>query len=254
LKYITINEHAFNLFRILNFIEFQEISHDNFDNISDWLNMAAGVERVNIITERYDSSIYMCGSALDFSKEKSKLWSDLCSELVTFNFLWGSFEALTLKFINTNHGDDSTTFLARKFINSNYKGPTINGYIDTFNELYRIFGRELQNHLLSIIGREPHPTKGLLLVSKLRNQFAHGLRLLPLPDDWSDELSREVDNINLSSRIILFTIQMLLLAKFGYKGYIIEDPMIFDFVELEGPVHLDDLIKNLHFENLSERI
>src|SRR5690554_814996 len=125
MKHISVNEHAYCLMRVLHVIEFEEISPDGFNNITDWLNMAAGVERVNIITERYDSSIYMCGTALDYSNEKSKLWSNLCADLVTFNFIWGSVEALTLKFVSTNKSNDSTSYMARKFISKNYKGPTI---------------------------------------------------------------------------------------------------------------------------------
>ncbi|AFC33301.1 hypothetical protein PM3016_6693 [Paenibacillus mucilaginosus 3016] len=253
MKYISINEHAYCLMRILNAIEFEEISQEDFQNITDWLNMAAGVEQINVITERYDSSIFICSASLEYSNEKSKLWSKLCAELVIFNFIWGSIESLILKFI-TKTNEDSTTYLGRKFISKNYKGPTIKGFIEAYNKLYNIFQEELSEQELKIIEREHHAAKGLFLVSRLRNQFAHGSRLLPLPEDWSDGLTREVEIIQLSSRIILFTIQMLLLAKYGFNGYRIEDPALFDFGRLEESVDLDTLLKYLHFEDYDTRV
>ncbi|MEC0238372.1 hypothetical protein P4H66_00610 [Paenibacillus dokdonensis] len=253
MKYISINEHAYCLMRVIHAIEFEEISQENFQNITEWLNMAAGVEQINIITERYDSSIYMCGTALEYSIEKSKLWSKLCSELVTFNFIWGSIESLILKFV-TKNSKDSTTYLGRKFISNNYKGPTIKGFIETYNNLYSMLRKELSEQELKNIEREHHAAKGLFLVSKLRNRFAHGSRLLPLPEDWSEGLTRDVDIIQQSSRIVLFSIQMLLIAKYGLRGYRIEDPVLFDFEQIEESVDLDALIKNLHFEDYDARV
>ncbi|MHA7965820.1 hypothetical protein ACX93W_17000 [Paenibacillus sp. CAU 1782] len=212
--------------------------------------MASGVERVQIITERYDSSNYMCGSALAFSNEKSNLWSSLCTELVAFNFIWGSFEALALKFI-VRVNSDSTTYLARKFISKYYKEPVIYGYNEALNSLLSMLVKQLTEKEMLIIEKEPVSTKGLFLVSKLRNQFAHGSRIIPLPDDWSNELTKEVDTIQLSSRIVLYTIQMMLLVKYGSKGYTVEDPQLFDFVELEDSVSLDALIKRVHIRDYS---
>ncbi|WP_341418007.1 hypothetical protein [Paenibacillus filicis] len=234
-------------------MEVEEISNFDLENITDWLNMAAGVEQVRIITERYDSSIYFCGSALAYSDEKSKLWSELCAELVTFNFIWGSLESLILKLV-ARKNKTSTTYLGREFLTANYKEPSIEGYLETYSILYKTLGKELSGKVLKNIENEHYAAKGLYLVSKLRNQFAHGSRLLPIPDDWSDGLIKEVDMIRMSSRIVLLTIQMLLISQYGSNRYIIEDPVLFDFDELEEPVSLDALIKNLHLQDYDVRI
>lgn len=248
IEFISISKHAYYLMKVIHAIEFEGVSQIDFHNITDWLNMAAGVEEVKVITEKYDSSIYMCDSALYYSNEKSKLWSKLCTVLVTFNFIWGSSESLILKFV-TKTGKDSTTYLGRKFINENYTNTLIEGYLQTYNTLQYLLQKEMKNKGMEDVIKEPQTTKGLYLVSKLRNQFAHGSRFLPEPDDWSVDINNEIEIIQLSSRIVMFTMQMLLLSQYGLRGQIIENPSLFNFEQLDESISLDSLIKNLHFDD-----
>ncbi|OZI12081.1 hypothetical protein CEW92_08455 [Bacillaceae bacterium SAS-127] len=252
--YLSVNEHSYNLMRLLNAIEYEGISREDFGNVVDWLNMASGVVNVEIVTELYDSSIYVCGSAMDYSKEKSELWSELSKSFVTFNFIWGSMEGV-IALITPENDKDSMVYRGLKYLKENYKVSTIQGYVQSYNDLYAMFKTQVSSSELAKLERKSVQAKGLYLVSKLRNQFAHGSRYFPEPDEYNDELNNDIEIIKMSSRIVLFTIQMLLYAKYGEKDFYIENPSMFDFNwELEDPVLLDEMLKKLQFNDYYVRV
>ena len=60
---------------------------------------------------------------------------------------------------------------------------------------------------------------GLHVVRKIRNELAHGSAVMPRPDDWGEKATkllssehRHLDLVNTCTRVILLTIQMLLLV------------------------------------------
>jgi len=54
---------------------------------------------------------------------------------------------------------------------------------------------------------------GLKAVYQIRNSFAHGTLKISEPDGWSDVKPHDIGIINTSSRILLMSIQMLLLSR-----------------------------------------
>lgn len=56
---------------------------------------------------------------------------------------------------------------------------------------------------------------GLSVVYEIRNEFAHGSFLFPEPPDWGiEKKALEVDIFSVASRIVLLSIQMILIAKY----------------------------------------
>jgi hypothetical protein len=90
----------------------------------------------------------------------------------------------------------------------------------SYSELNRFFR---EDEITTISGL------GFHIVRKIRNDFAHGSAQLPMPDNWGEKGSKittseqlHLDVIETSSRVLLLTIQMLLLGFYKSKTFSIE--------------------------------
>jgi len=90
--------------------------------------------------------------------------------------------------------------------------------------------------------------KALAMIRIIRNDFAHGSYSFPEPDDWSSskclKSSSHVKKVNISSRLILLTIQMLLISFFKDERFSVlkwgtSDSYV-DIIEELYTVHLID--------------
>ena len=63
---------------------------------------------------------------------------------------------------------------------------------------------------------------GLDVVRRLRNKLAHGTMRMPIPDIDGDVVSLDVEIVGLSTRVVLFTIQMLLSAHLKDAQFAVE--------------------------------
>lgn len=113
-EYLTVREHAWKLCLVLEAIYYNR-GEDKWLHIKDWLHMASGVINTEIDTQYFDSSTIYCSPARDYEKDKSKLWSLFCKELVTFNFIWGSLESL-IENITEAKENDSKPYVGIKFL------------------------------------------------------------------------------------------------------------------------------------------
>lgn len=194
---------------------------------SDWLLIAAGVEKVEINTSRFDESVMYCGGAWEYEAKRSELLTQMGTRLTSFNFIWGGFETV-IKLINPPYVprnikkrrtviDDAVFYLKNKYEPT----PPISQYDETVAQLRLLLrvhpnyhGLEKEFRIHSFIGISG---LGAHIVRIIRNDFAHGSATLPKPNEWSSknlidsELSH-LEVIEVSSRILLLTIQMLLLA------------------------------------------
>lgn len=192
----------------------------SWDDVSEWLTIAASVENVNLNTARFDNSIWMCSSAADYHDARSALLRNLVTKISIFNFIWGALETV-IKIIDppkvpkTNSIIDATCgYLKSQFEQT----PRLTRYSELVADLRETlnlamhFGItdqdfKLQSHI-GISGI------GLHIVRRIRNKFAHGAMRFPEPEEWSGENPKDALVIHLSSKIVLFTMQMLLAAYF----------------------------------------
>ena len=93
-----------------------------------------------------------------------------------------------------------------------------------YNESYNEYRTEFKFQNFGDI-----PGLGLHVVRKIRNDLAHGSAVMPISDDWgekSGKLSRSEHRhlypIDTCTRILLFTIQMFLLAHVRGKKIIVD--------------------------------
>ena len=97
---------------------------------------------------------------------------------------------------------------------------------------------------------------GLFLVSQIRNDFAHGSAVVPRPDSWQGSLSeserQRADLVRTSSRILLFTIQMMLIAVYrcGRADFVV-DHLFKDEEGYTQEVSGIRALQTLHLERLS---
>lgn len=93
---------------------------------------------------------------------------------------------------------------------------------------------------------------GLTLVYKIRNGFAHGAFEFGEPDEYQLTKSYHTRIIHISCRIILLTIQMLLLTI--HKDDNIEIELNWYFNENEETISAIDFLQNLHLRDYLKRL
>lgn len=199
---------------------------------SEWLRMASSVERVEVNTLYFDDSLLYCSLARDYENSRSDLLSLLAVQLAIFNFVWGGLETI-IKLVDPpkvpKDIKSGTSIIDRGlfYLKNEYEpARTLAFYDDTVAELRETMVRLQYYHdLLSHFRLEECVGVsgiGLNVVRRIRNRFAHGTLVLPYPD--GEEISMPLDAllVESSTRTILYTIQMLLLAYLAKKEFEIE--------------------------------
>ena len=223
---IDIQVHCFRLSELLT-----ELGPHAFKSAIDWLTIASGVESVQVKTAKYDQSVVYCRGAFEYEEKRSELLSHLTTKLTTFNFVWNSFESVTKVF--RHRKKKSIVEQAIRFLKRNYGSePSLAFYNDhlcnlykyiRYNEYYNEYEKEFKFQNFVDL-----PGLGLHIVRKIRNDLAHGSAVMPQPDDWGEKSAkllpsehRHLDLIDTCTRILLFTIQMFLLAQARGKKVIV---------------------------------
>lgn len=232
---LSLQLHAYQLSKVINqFSEQDNGLETTWYLAAEWLHLASSIRSVNVVTEQFDDSIMYCGPAIEYEEQKSKTLEKIVREVSIFNFLWNAFETVGK---NINPPKIPNTLKKRRsliddclfFLKNNY--PLIPAP-DVYNELLQ----QLENFL----EKDPqyahvqfekilddsycdNSGKGLALIRMIRNDFAHGSHSFPDPNDWSwnNEFTTSdyIKKIHVSSRLLLLTIQMLLISFFKDKPF-----------------------------------
>lgn len=214
------------------------------------MHMGSGVINTEIHTQYYDTSTTFCGTARDYESRKSRFWSLFCKELVTFNFIWGSLESVISHVTNATESD-SKPYAGIKYLRANYKNKPIENYGFVLNNLIKIM-TETNYFQRDDIYKNCSPKNsgsGLHLVSKIRNSFAHGSQSIPDLDDWEFNINNDIAVIDFSSRIVLLTMQMILISHFSKEQINLEHLFMFDDLYDLDRIELTSLLKIIHLPN-----
>ena len=200
-------------------------------NASSWLHFAASVNDVSVDTAYFDESVMMCGRANDYHNAKSDLFSELASAMTTFGFCWNALESV-IKVIdpprvprniksNARLIDNGIYFLATEYeprLPVRCYNETAGGLLDLVRQLpyYRTSCAIQFDSFMTM------PGYGLHIVRKIRNKFAHGTIELPEPEEWSQSPPRDTELIAESTRVVLLTMQMMLIAFFKNDSFSVE--------------------------------
>jgi hypothetical protein len=227
-----------------------------FGDAAAWLNMAAGVSKVEVNTARYDESVMWCSTAAEYEDARSELYSRLAAETTVFMFVWGAFETVARivgppsippdqRTNGANGLVDRVLFQLRDFA-------PFDEYNQVLQELSLLVSRDL--NYIRLARQEPKPPHigvsgaGLDLVRRVRNKFAHGSSNLPMPESTKQGRCGKTSDvprlISISSRIVLFTMQMLLASYYAqhhFELHVLKDE---DDFTVGADVHL--VLRELH--------
>lgn len=197
-----------------------------------------------------------CGTASEYEDARSELYSRLAAEITIFMFVWGAFETVAQIVRPSSIPPDQRTnganglvdrilFQLRDFV-------PFDEYNQVLKELSFLVSRD--QYYMRLARQEPMPAHigasgaGLDLVRRIRNKFAHGESYLPMPESanqgWCGKTSDVPRLISISSRIILFTMQMLLAshyAKHHFDLHVLKDE---DGFIVDADVH--QVLRELH--------
>jgi hypothetical protein len=213
---VEIKRHCHNLERYF-------LSANNYysGSLSSWFGIASGITEVKYISDLYDDYVQWCGTAIEYENAKSDFHSKLIRELTRFNFIWGGFEA----YYDSLELGECPNPRKRGIVNTvNYhlkvkyenNFPPLPYYNETVEHLKKLISKNewygKTNDLFSGDYCSSESLIGLKVVYKIRNSFAHGAFRFSEPEGWHYETPYDIGIINTSSRILLMTMQMIILS------------------------------------------
>lgn len=221
--FVDIKRHCHNIARFF-------LASGNYYSspMYSWFQIASGIMDVKYVSDLHDGSMFQCNTTIDYEQAKSDFHSRLIRELTIFNFIWGGFESycnshpFSLCPSEKRRGTVNAVnhFLKSTFLD-NY--PVVQFYDDVIEHFKKILDRNPwygnSNELFASDACTSEKISGLKAIYKIRNLFAHGALKFSEPDEWSDVKPLDINIINTSSRILLLTMQMLLISRANNLKY-----------------------------------
>jgi hypothetical protein len=191
---------------------------------AEWLNVASGINKVECFTIQFDDCMGMCSNAAEYDDKRDELLSLIITELTRFTFIWNALEVLLGEFVQSKViSKNSIKKIGKinagcKFIKDrNIDITSIPYYCEVLRCLKCLLERS--NNFADVFkgfsyNKEwiSQSGQGLYTVYRIRNKFAHGSHSFPEPEDWSEKKPLDKNIIMSSSRILLLSMQMFLLA------------------------------------------
>lgn len=219
-----IDYHCADLSNLLSG-KYETVQNEGWWIPSEWLEVASGIIRVDFCVTRFDLTYGYCENAADFMGAREEILTMYTLELTRFMFIWCALESLIEKInpdkVSKEDGIVNNICGYMKI----HLGP--DDLIDCYKMLVVDLEEILRNSDVNeqkIIKRfkakdfvSPHGT-GLYVVYKLRNLFVHGGLKFPKPDIENKSYSKYSKMVEISSRIILLSMQMILLAYYLEPG------------------------------------
>ena len=251
---IPVNAHCANVARVLKAVE----DAVDWENVADWLLVAASVKSVDLDTIQHDWDFGYCSSADEFQMSREDLLQRFVTNISIFTFAWGALEAALEVIKPPKHADKSKGgkirnachYLKGKFESRSsvlHLFEEVSNFRSAAQACFGYEGVEAQFRDVTDIGT---PGIGLYAVYKLRNSFAHGSLAFPMPDEENRPDSEHAGMVTHATRIVLLTLQMLLLAHFGESN----EPVSFawDRIDLSDESPLWLVLRGCHVEQEEE--
>lgn len=191
---------------------------NGWNNLSQWLHIANGIKGLDYDGINYDDSFFMCRPAYEYEAERQKLYHRLVKEISVFSYVYSGLEGiisnLKLPECSSQKGkiNSAAFFLKNSFNKWSLPIPNYDKVVSLCEKMFQTsidkdyrLSKEL-NNCVSIHGL------GLRVLYKVRNRIMHGDFFFPEPLDHSFTLPLQPEIINLCSRLVLMSIQMLFLA------------------------------------------
>jgi|SRR5271157_1412567 len=234
---LKLEEHCSALSSLLHDLAYQEPASVVKDGETygwaqpaDWLDLAASITKVDVLTAQGDLTLAYCESALDYENDRSALLSQFVTSLTVFSFVWGAFESVakimsppSIPKEERKDGNDSLT--ARVAYALKAVKPDGVYYCRLAGLRHRLARHpEYCSRIPADLGTvtDADAGQGIDLVRLIRNKFAHGAATLPQRDDWNGRDSLDNQLVGYSCRLVLLTIQMMLRVFYKDRSFEIE--------------------------------
>lgn len=242
-----IDEHCSDLSSFLSGWDMQLYWPD----LCDWLHVASGIVKVEFDVIRFESGFGWCSNADEFSLSREEILQKYITELTRFTYVWSALESL-INDINPEKAHEKGKINSICFYLKNRLGPTDNilPYTLLLKQLHSLLSKSEVNEpkILNRFEKIPHVSshgRGIYVIYKLRNLFLHGSLNFPFPDGENKPNSSYPELVNLSTRIVLLTIQMILMAH--YVDSDIKTTYDWEWDD-EMTIPLNELLGNIHFK------
>lgn len=189
-----------------------------YDSIVNWFWIASSIDSVHFDGIRYDCAYSMCRPAYEYEEEKQKLHVKLINELTIFLYVYSGFESLLNdfslpKYPSSNGKINSAKFFLKENYSKNFNSiPLYSDLLSVLESLIRKSSLNKYEKSFSIDNCTDINGVGLKVIYKIRNKLAHGDYSFPEPGDWSSELPCEPEITKVATRIMLLSIQMLMMS------------------------------------------
>ncbi|WP_461437496.1 hypothetical protein [Marinobacter nauticus] len=216
---VSLRDHCAKLVSILGDTQ---LVYD-WENVATWLQLAAAMRTMEVDTIQFDHGFGYCSHADEYSMARDELLNRFVFELSRFNFAWGGLESCLNNIRPPKHPDKSKRgkisnacyFLKTYFSNvspPSHLGEEVAAFRSASSLCFGYHSIEKRFRNSEEVG---WPGAGLFSVYELRNLFAHGSLDFPEPDEENQPLSDHQHMVAHATRVVLLSIQMLLMAHFA---------------------------------------
>lgn len=188
-------------------------------NTAKWFHISWSIDEVIYDGINYDAGFMMCEPAREYEIENQKLYERLIAEITLFTYLYSGFESyisdLDLTRCPNNNGKiNAATFFISENLNEN------NFFIAFYSDILTLTAEMYNSIFVDRFDPLSNENKnccnlygqGIRLLYKVRNKLMHGDFFFPEPLDFGTTLPFHPELINLSSRLLLMSMQILIIS------------------------------------------
>jgi hypothetical protein len=218
---VDLKNHSLRLVWILGD---SELAYE-WENVAEWLQLATAIKNVEVDIIQFDQGFGYCSQADEYNLAREELLNGFILELSRFNFVWGGLESCLNNIKPPKHPDKSKRGKisdACHYLQRYFEIKPLPSFFTEEVSAFRLaasscFGYESVENRFKRSGDVGWPGFGLFTVYELRNLFAHGTLSFPEPDEENQPISDHQNMVSHATRVVLLSIQMLLLAYFKHS-------------------------------------
>lgn len=213
-KLIPLNTHTKGI------AEYLYCRNNLHEQEANWFWMASNIQAISYDGVRKDDAFMICRPAFEYEDQKQDLHSNIVYDLTIFLYVYSGFEAI-LNASNHKKCPSSRGKInaAKWYIKTNFSNfqRSLPHYQESIALLRQLIDQKdsvFQDLIkyLTLDNCTDINGVGIKIVYKIRNLLTHGSFLFPQPVGHSYMLPVQSEIISLSTRIVLLTKQMVLIA------------------------------------------
>lgn len=214
-KLIPIKEHIDLIAEYFNCKEFS-----SYNEVANWFSMAWSIKNTEYEDAKYFYELDPYQAANDYAQHTQKLRTRLLDQITLFLYAYMGFESL-INILNLQSCPqmkgkiNSVKHFIKAKSSSDYE--PLNFYLENLNLLKELISKSSMNELVNVFSVDDCTCisgMGLKVVYKIRNKLAHGNYEFPISEDLSYHMPLEPEITKISIRLLLLTIQNIMLLKY----------------------------------------